>query len=227
MLDAFYRLLVSAGFTDPVHPTQVHIPIGLVVGAVLFGIIAKFFTRSTLAATAKHCLILALLFWFPTVAAGVMDWQHFYGGIWLPPVKIKMGLAAILLVFHSIGVLVGRRSQGTSYLLLTIYAVCFFIVIALGYFGGKLVYAGRSSSVPKDLQTGQALFLSKCSACHPHGTNVIRPEKPMRGSSKLCDFNTFLAWIRAPVYPMPTFSPKDISDGQARGLYSFISAGLE
>jgi hypothetical protein len=124
-------------------------------------------------------------------------------------------------------VLVGHRSQGTPSVLLVIYCISLFAVIALGYFGGKLVYVDRNSSVPGDLKAGQALLLLNCSGCHPGGANVIRPEKPMKGSKKLSDFNAFLAWIRNPVYPMPTFPPSDLSDEQARKLYSFLSAEMK
>ena len=38
-------------------------------------------------------MILAFLGLFPTVLAGYVDWQHFYGGTWLFPIKMKMLLA--------------------------------------------------------------------------------------------------------------------------------------
>ena len=43
--DAVYNLLAKLGYTHPIHPTEVHMPIGLVVGALVFIYIAVIFNR--------------------------------------------------------------------------------------------------------------------------------------------------------------------------------------
>lgn len=71
-------------------------------------------------------------------------------------------------------------------------------------------------------KTGREEYQTSCSPCHPDGGNVIKPEKPLRGSKKLANFKTFLSWIRKPVQNMTAFSPAEISDKQAQELYDFI-----
>jgi len=68
--DWFYNALGSVGFTDPVHPALAHMPIGLVVGALIFGFAALLWKRPLWGLSSQHCLVLAWLFWFPTVLFG-------------------------------------------------------------------------------------------------------------------------------------------------------------
>jgi mono/diheme cytochrome c family protein len=76
---------------------------------------------------------------------------------------------------------------------------------------------------------GEKTFNLQCSRCHPNGGNVILPDLPLRGSSKLADFNTFLSFIRDPKMPdgsegvMPVFSKKQLSDQEAKTLYNYIT----
>ncbi|MHB1620590.1 MAG: DUF2231 domain-containing protein [Sulfuricella sp.] len=119
MFDSVYKLLDQLGYSYPIHPAEVHIPIGLIAGALLFRIAATLFRQPGLGKTAYHCTILAGIFLFPTVLFGLMDWQHFYAGAWLFPIKIKMVLAAILivLVFASI-ILAHKNGVGSRMVLL-------------------------------------------------------------------------------------------------------------
>ena len=78
--------------------------------------------------------------------------------------------------------------------------------------------------------TGLQIFSLNCNRCHPNGDNVILPDLPLRGSSKLANFNTFLSFIRDPKMPdgsegvMPVFSNKHISDQEAKRLYQYITS---
>jgi hypothetical protein len=93
--------------------------------------------------------------------------------------------------------------------------------------------SGQDKKVEKSAETlGTKIFNANCNRCHPNGGNVILPNLPIRGSSKLSDFKTFLSFIRDPKTPdgaegvMPAFSDKQISDKRARALYQYIvSAG--
>jgi cytochrome c6 len=73
---------------------------------------------------------------------------------------------------------------------------------------------------------GSAIFYRNCSGCHPNGGNSIMPNRPLIGSRPLSSFQTFLAFIRSPLPPMPAFPPEAISDTEARQLYQFIEADM-
>ena len=111
MFDAVYKLLEQIGYPHPIHPTEVHMPIGLIVGALIFRIAATLFRRPALAQTAHYCTILAALFLFPTILFGFMDWQHFYAGAWLNQIKIKLVLAVLLLVLVFVSVFLVQRKR--------------------------------------------------------------------------------------------------------------------
>ena len=96
MFDFVYEFLARLGYTHPIHPTEVHMPIGLVVGALVFAYVAAIFKRRKLEPAARYCIILAFIWIFPTMLFGYMDWQHFYSGAWLFPIKVKLTLATIL-----------------------------------------------------------------------------------------------------------------------------------
>ncbi len=223
---SFYLLLNRWGYIHPVHPALVHLPIGLVGGAFIFGWLAFFFKKEQLARSARHCLTLALLFWFPVVAFGFMDWQHFYGGVWLTPVKIKMALSGILFLLFLIALVPRFRKEKLPRAVLAIYTLGLFTVMLLGFFGAQLVYGRKTPEVPKKYLAGERLFADHCQVCHPGGGNIIRPDHPIKNSPKLKDIDTFISWIRNPVSPMPSFSESEISVGQAKDLYPYLTEVL-
>jgi uncharacterized membrane protein len=111
MVAAFYGFLQSLGYPHPVHPAIAHMPIGLVTGSLVFGVIILLWRRPLFGWSARHCLLLAWLFWFPTTLFGIMDWQYFYAGVWLFAFKIKLILAGILFVLLSIGIFISRNPE--------------------------------------------------------------------------------------------------------------------
>ncbi len=147
--EALYGFLRSVGYTHPLHPALVHMPIGLVVGALVFSFAAPFFHKPRLERAAYYCLVLAFLFLFPTILLGYMDWQHFFAGGWIFYIKMKMALAAVLLVLVVLGLVLGRRAGTATKSLMTVYGLAFLTVVALGYYGGQLVYA----AVPRSRRT--------------------------------------------------------------------------
>lgn len=221
-INAFYSFLSSLGYSHPIHPALVHVPIGLVVGAFVFSWLAALFDKQTLARSARHCTVLAFLFWFPVVLLGLMDWQHFWGGAWLPLIKMKIVLAGILLILLVIALLFTRKAGDRSRGALVTYTLCFFTVVLLGYFGGQLVYGGKSQTASKEYKAGEKIFLADCYGCHPHGGNVIKPSKPVKNSLKLKDLDTFISWIRHPKSPMPPFPEPKISQKQTKELFEYI-----
>lgn len=72
MIDLFYELLGKIGYTHPVHPALTHIPMGLIIGAFIFALVALLFWRTILPSMAyRRIILLALIFTFPTALFGV------------------------------------------------------------------------------------------------------------------------------------------------------------
>jgi uncharacterized membrane protein len=227
MINAFYGFLNSLGYSHPVHPTIVHMTIGLVVAALIFSWVAFLFKKKQLYQTARYCSILAFLFWFPVVFFGLTDWLHFFNGAWLYEIEVKFILAGILLVLLAIGLFVGSKGRQGSKLLLVLYTLSFFTVVGLGYFGAQLVYTSKAQATPQTYKAGEQIFLASCSGCHPHGGNVIKPTVPVINAPKMRDLKTFVAYLRHPIAPMPAFNASQISDQQAEELYQYIVKVLE
>jgi mono/diheme cytochrome c family protein len=232
MFDSFYQFLESLGYPHPIHPTEVHMPIGAVVLAVVLSYCALIFKRPKLYICARHCITIGFIWLFPTILFGFMDWQHFYLGAWLTPIKYKLMLAGVLLVLLGLSVTLGHKLGPDSKAVLSLYTLSFFTVVLLGYFGGNLVFGTRAPAAPAALKSGQEIFHTSCSGCHPGGGNVIVPKLPLITAPQLASFQTFLAWIRDPHMPdgskgaMPRFSDKQISEKQARELYRYIQEVL-
>jgi len=243
MIDSLYELIAKAGFTDPLHAPLTHFPIGLVIGAFLFFLVAVLFGRKDLVVTARHVSILAFLFVFPTILFGVFDWLHFFKGALIAPIKYKMVLASAVLVFLAIGIILGSEVKVRTAPMMVVYALAVVAVVGLGWFGGKLVYGGWSpapQAAPAAAQAGTApsvpagarLFASNCSACHPNGGNVIVAELPVKKSKMLVSPAGFTAFIRSPKMPdgsegqMPSFPADQITDKQAGELYTYIQSML-
>ncbi len=223
----FYQLVNQLGYKHPIHPALVHLPIGLVAGAFIFGWLGLLSRKEGLVRSARHCLVLAFLSWFPVVLFGLMDWLHFYRGAWLPPIKIKMALSGIFFIFLLAAALFFKRKEELrSKVPLIFYTLCLFTVVLLGFFGAQLVYEEKTPNEAKAYAAGEKLFEANCVGCHPQGGNLIKPDRPIRNSPKLKDLDTFIAWIRHPQAPMPPFPEPQVSPGQAKELFRYISEVL-
>ena len=111
MVDFIYQTLEKIGYTHPLHPPMTHIPVGMVIGAFIFGLLAWLIRRDQLAITTRHCITLAFIGLVPTVLLGYMDWQHRYAGVWSFPIKMKIGLAALLFLLLIIAATIGSRAR--------------------------------------------------------------------------------------------------------------------
>jgi hypothetical protein len=157
-----------------------------------------------------------------------MDWQYYYAGAWLFYIKMKLILAGVLLVLLSIGLIVTRKPEVKIIASLTIYSLSFLTVVALGFYGGQLVFGGWTPTAPKELQVGARIFRGNCNGCHAHGSNILATNLPLNIAPQLVDFDTFRAFVRHPEMPngsrgeMPDFPPTKISDQQERDLYAYI-----
>ncbi len=152
MIHSVYVFLKSIGYDHPIHPMVTHITVGLTIGTLIFGIVSVIFRRARLKMTAWHCALLAFISVVPTALFGYMDWMEKFGGQWIPQIVIKMVLAGSLFVLLFVGLFLGRKREGDEAQggrpwhdpraigALVIYGVCTGLVVALGYFGGSLVY---------------------------------------------------------------------------------------
>jgi len=233
MIDAFYKFMASRGFTDPPHALLTHMPIGLVTGALLFFLVAVVFRRRALVLTARHVSILALVFVFPTILFGVLDWLHYFRGAWLLQIKFKMILAAAVLLILAAGIIVGSEVKVRTIPQAVLYALAFVCVVGLGYFGAKLVYGGwGGEGAAKGAPAGQEeafaagaeTFTANCQACHPGGGNVVNPQKPLKTSKQLAARGAFVSFIRSPGGQMPPFGEELISGKQAEDLYLYVTS---
>lgn len=169
MIESTYQILEKIGYTHPLHPPLTHLVMGLVIGAFLFGLVAMLFNRETLAQTARHCIVLALIALPPTVIVGFMDWQHRFAGGWRFEIIMKIILAALLLVLLVMAIVLGLRSEGEAKQTLLLYTLCFVTVMGIGYLGGELVFGGKAPAA--EIREGLAgegalVFNQKCIVCH-------------------------------------------------------------
>jgi mono/diheme cytochrome c family protein len=227
-MERFYQLLDAIGFTHPLHPVMKEISVGLVMGAFLLGGVSLLFRHQMAGRAARYCMIVAFIFMFPAILLGYTDWQHYFAGGWLNPVKIKLILAGILLVLAFIAIVADKGGERTSSRVALLYTLCFVAVLGLGFFGGQLVYSGKAPVGPAEFRTGEKLFRANCSGCHPYGGNIVDPKAELRGSDELKDLQTFIRWIRDPRLdngakgPMPPFLPGRVSDAQSKELLGYI-----
>lgn len=237
MIDGLYSLLARLGFDEPLHSPITHMPIGLVVGALVFFLVAILFKRRSLILSARHASILALVFAFPTILLGVFDWMHFYHGVLMPAIKIKMGLAGGVLVLLGAGIILGSEVKLKTIWMTVIYALSFVAVMGLGWLGAGIIY-GRSFGSPtaatSSAQPGQApgpdgraVFAANCQSCHGNGGNAIDPAYPLKGSNYLSSLGDFTAFVRKPVTrdgssgAMPPFPEESLGESEVAALYSY------
>jgi mono/diheme cytochrome c family protein len=248
MLDALYSLLKAVGFDEPIHSPITHLPIGLVVGAFVFFVVALVFKKKQLVPTARYSAILAFVFAFPTILFGVFDWMHFYHAVLMPAIIIKMTLAGVVLVTLAAAIILGGEVKLHSAWLMTLYAIAFVAVMGLGYFGAGIVYGRAVAAAPAPAATtksatitsaantaspeftrGRALFNASCIACHGGGGNAIVASLPLKTSAKLGTLDTFKTFVRNPTMPdgsageMPAFTPDQIKDGELVDLYAYVT----
>jgi uncharacterized membrane protein len=217
MIEFIYQALAKFGYTHPLHPTLTHLPIGMVMGAFFFLLIALIVDKPNLAQTARHCSALALVAAVPTVFLGLMDWQHFYGGSFLFPIKMKLVLAGILVIFLLLAVIFGLFGEAFSKIIVCLYVLCLLTVIGLGYFGGELVYGTKAPAVgvaEGPVAEGAVVFQQNCSACHFSDSTATKIGPGLKGIFKSEKFpvsgwpiseENFRRQLKEPFDKMPPF----------------------
>ncbi|WP_349431159.1 DUF2231 domain-containing protein [Methylomarinum sp. Ch1-1] len=232
MIDYLYDLLANVGYIHPLHPPLTHGPIGAVIVAFLLGIAAKLWPNKNFQQSAYYAVIIAFILYFPTVVLGFLDWQHYYYGAYIYPIRMKIALAAGLLLLLVITLIVGRNPKTPTWIVSTLFSLCLFNVLGLGYFGGQLVYEGRVPEAGERFSQGRQIFIRRCSGCHVNGGNIIYPNLPLRSAPQLESYEQFIRFIRNPRLPngekgpMPAFKAKKLSDQHVLELYNYIIHGL-
>jgi len=174
--------------------------------------------------TARHCVILALIVVVPTALLGIMDWQHFYGGAMLFPIKMKLVLAGVLLIFLVLAVIFGLFGEKFTkvvlamYVLvvLAMYVLCLLSAVGLGYFGGELVYTKTPAGAEAEGMSaeGAVVFNQNCSACHLPDSTANKIGPGLKGIFKLDKFpvsgkpvseDNFKSILQKPFDKMPPF----------------------
>ncbi len=231
MTDFIYEMLSKIGYTHPLHPPITHIPIGLVIGAFLFGLAGRLFERPSLIHTARHCSILALIAIPPAIILGFMDWQHFYAGALLFPIVMKIALASMLLIFSLVAVIVFKENKA-SIKILAINGFCLIIVAGIGFFGGELVYGTKTltGEIKNELaRKGAKLFAESCALCHyidktetkigPGLKGLFKREKlPLSGRAVSED--NIRKVLKTPIEIMPPF--ENLEEGQVEAIIAFL-----
>jgi uncharacterized membrane protein len=217
MIEFIYQTLTKFGYTHPLHPTLTHVPIGMVMGAFLFMLVPLIFRRTNLAQTARNCSVLALIAAVPTALLGIMDWQHFYGGSLLFPIKMKLILAGILIIFLILAVIFGFLGETFSKIVISLYVLCLLTVIGLGYFGGELVYGTKAPAAgvaEGAAAEGAVVFKQNCSACHLTDSTATKIGPGLKGVFKGDKFpvsglpvseDNFRRQLQKPLGKMPPF----------------------
>jgi uncharacterized membrane protein len=233
MLNSIYATLARIGYHHPLHPAVTHIPVGLVIGAFIFSLVAWIFNRESIARSARHCIIVALLAVPPAALLGFMDWQHFYAGASLPPIRIKMILAAVLAVLLLVAWMVSRKENRNLGRLTFVLGLCLVTVTALGFFGGELVYGMRAQATASLdtplVRQGGEIFSSRCSVCHYADKSETKIGPGFKGlfqrgqlpvSKKPVTEAAIKNQLRSPIDKMPPFL--DLSPEEIQALVAYL-----
>jgi uncharacterized membrane protein/cytochrome c5 len=171
MIERIYGFLQGIGYNHPIHPALTHIVVGTTIAAFIFMLLARLTHNAAYLQSARHCTGLALVFTPIVALAGFLDWQQLFSGAWLWPIRIKIGLAALLLTVLILAQVVNKNRIVASGGMIAMGMISLAVVIGLGYFGGELVYGQRPLASSTDqrpvlVEEGKALFQAKCSFCH-------------------------------------------------------------
>lgn len=139
MIESLYALLEKVGFNHPLHPMLTHVPMGMIIGAVVFSMVGLKWKNQHLGQTAYHCSLLALLAIVPVIVAGLLDWQHLMAGSWNIYIIVKMILAVILTLLLALSVVLKHKGAEPKTLFI-VYLLCLACAGGLGFSGGELVY---------------------------------------------------------------------------------------
>ncbi len=137
MVENMYAMMEQVGFTHPLHPALTHGPMGMIIGAVVFSFLGLKW-KTHFPHTGFHCAVLALVTIFPTIFAGILDWQHRLNGEWETLIIIKMVLSVVLTILLIVAIIL-KRKDTTAGRMFLMYLLCLVCAGGLGFSGGELV----------------------------------------------------------------------------------------
>lgn len=144
MAEAFYAFLAFFDFTHPMHPVVVTLLIGPVMLAIMLQVVAHVFKKPEFFKTARHLTVAGLIFWFPTVIVGVIDWIYFYGASPdMEEILWKSIGAGFTFVFLISSVLLFKKKKEDSPIFLVLYLLAAAAVSFVGFKGGDIVFSGK------------------------------------------------------------------------------------
>ena len=148
----FYDVLALAGFAHPLHPVLITMVVGPVIASFLFAAVAFFLKKPEFFKTSRQLTVVGFIFWFPTVAVGIIDWTHFYGGSTkMMEINVKLILAGILFLALLGNILLFKKGKEQPLIPLVFTLLGTLLVSGLGYYGGDIVFGGgakAASSAP-------------------------------------------------------------------------------
>jgi mono/diheme cytochrome c family protein len=84
-----------------------------------------------------------------------------------------------------------------------------------------LKQTSAKANAPADAGRGKQIFAQNCASCH--GANAEGGAGPsLRGERKRKDFQQALAWIKAPLAPMPKLYPSVLSESEVADVAAFV-----
>jgi len=144
----FYAPLELVGYAHPIHPIFVHFTIGSVIAAFVIDYVGWIFRKPVLLTTARHNLVFAFPAFVLTGCVGLADWSAQYQVASLNPSSnpvmfafgIKFVLSLTLLVIFVATYFLFRKTKETHPARHAAYLLLAANVIALGFYGGNIVY---------------------------------------------------------------------------------------
>jgi uncharacterized membrane protein len=232
MIQSIYQTLGNIGYHHPLHPTIIHLPIGLVMGAVVFAVLGWISRGESLARSARYCMRLALAALPVAALLGYMDWQHFYSGSWMAPIKAKLVLSGILALLLLIAAFAGRGKDRCDMKTVGLYLLCLVAVVGIGYFGGELVYgakAAKAAPAQQLAQEGAPVFGQKCAFCHHSDSTATKVGPGLKGlfardklpfSQQPVSEENIRRLLETPFKNMPPIT--DLNEEQTRALIAYL-----
>lgn len=153
----FYDLLGLVGFAHPMHPVLITMVVGPVIASFIFAAVALFFNKPQFYKTSRQLTVIGFIFWFPTVAVGIIDWIHFYGASTkMTEINIKLVLAGILFVVLLGNILLFKKDNNRPWPTLVLTLAGTILVSALGFLGGNIVFGGETEAKPSSTASAGA-----------------------------------------------------------------------
>ncbi len=153
----FYNVLGLVGFAHPLHPVLITMVVGPVIASFLFAAVALLFKKPEFYKTSRQLTVVAFIFWFPTVAVGIIDWIHFYGASTkMTEINIKLILAGVLFLVLLGNIFLFKAGEKQPLIPVILMLVATGLVSALGYFGGNIVFGGETAKTEAPAPAGKA-----------------------------------------------------------------------